>query len=187
MMAYLGNSGTRHADDTRTSYGFPPEDYSYQNIAGGFRGRFVQADLDLQGIGGRIDVQNEYGQTTLRLDKPLPNLAHRVITHGGRINVLATEGAFGDLPVLAVSECGVVRIGYNDRSFKDVSWTSTISGEHRGWRGFNRPPPSEKEEESHLAAFERFERLPKVLVGEERSAGLDLISRGGSIQILKAN
>jgi hypothetical protein len=185
MTAYLGNSGTRHSGGTRTSYVFPPEEYVYENIAGDFRGRFVRADLKLAGVGGRVDVVNDYGQTTWTIDKPLTKAAHRVVTHGGQIDVNAAEKAFGDLAVLAVSECGVVRMGYNDQSFKDVSWTSAKTGAYRGWRGFERRPSGEKDD-SHLGIFERFERMPKVLSGEDRSEGLDLVSGGGTIQILKA-
>ncbi len=75
MTAYLGNSGTRHVDNTRTSYVFPPTQCSYKNIDGGFRGWFVRADLELANIGGTIDVVNEYGATKLAIAKTLPSAA----------------------------------------------------------------------------------------------------------------
>jgi hypothetical protein len=161
---------------------FPPEEYVYQNIAGDFRGHFVRADLKLSGITGRIDVVNEYGHTQWTIDKPLPTAAHRVVTYGGQIDIRAAEKAFGNLPVLAVSECGTVRIGINDASFEDVSWTSSMpDGQRRGWRGFERKSPTADRD----SFFERFDRIPSALAGEERSEGLDLISRGGTIQIMR--
>lgn len=182
MTAYLGNSGTRHVDNTRTSYVYTPEQYVYKNIEGDFRGHFVRANLELSNIGGAIDVVNEYGETGLVIEKPLPSTAHRVVTQGGQIEVQLSDAALGDLPVLAVSECGTVRMGYRDPSFDDVSWSGPLpSGELRGWRGFERKSPTADRD----SFFERFERIGKILSGEPRSAGVDLVSRGGSIQILK--
>jgi hypothetical protein len=187
MMAYLGNSGTRHADGVRTSYVFPPENYVYSNIAGDFRGRFVRADLNLIGVGGNLDVVNEYGKTVLNIDKPLPEAAHRIISLGGHIEVNAGIHAFADVEVLAASECGTVRVGSDDRDFKDFDWTIAMpDGASRGWHGFERRPQDAADSDSR-PQFPRFERVAQALNGDQRGAGLDVISRGGSIQILKAN
>jgi hypothetical protein len=185
MTAYLGNSGTRHADGTRTSYVYTPEQYIYKNIAGNFRGRFVRADLDLSGIDGQFDVENEYGQTRLILDKPLFEVPHRIISHGGDIIVQSTDRGYGRLPVVALTECGTVQIGYTDRLFEDVSWGIATSPpfERRGLRGFVR----KVSEDSDVGFFEQVERIKQVLAGEDRPAGLDLISRGGNIQLLPGN
>ncbi|MEX2138337.1 MAG: hypothetical protein WD894_03700, partial [Pirellulales bacterium] len=180
MTTYLGNSGTRHANDTRTSYVYPPEQYTYKNIEGDFRGWFVRADLELANIGGSIDVVNEYGETKLTVENPLPSAAHRLITHGGQITLQLDDKALGDLPLLAVSECGTVRLGFDDRSFEDVSWTSNMfHDELRGWRGFERKAPNAERD----SFFERFERVSQVLSGEDRTPGLDLVARGGLIEI----
>jgi hypothetical protein len=186
MMAYLGNSGTRHADSTRTSYVFPPENYVYSNIAGDFRGRFVRADLNLLGVSGNIDIVNEYGKTVWQIDKPLPEAAHRVVSLGGHIEVNAGIHAFADVDVLAASECGTVRVGSDDRAFNNFSWTIAMpDGASRGWSGFERRRQDAAEGDSG-PQLPRFERVSQALNGEERGAGLDLISRGGSIQILTA-
>jgi hypothetical protein len=183
MTAYLGNSGTRHADDTRTSYVYPPQQYSYKDIGGSFHGHFVRADLQLENIAGTIDVVNEYGTTKFSVSKRLTAAAHRVVSNGGRIEVQLSEDALGDLPFLAVSECGTVRINNMDRKFEEVSWNGPLpGGELRGWRGFERKAPAAGPD-SFLA---RFERIGKVLSGEDRTAGLDLVSRGGSIEVGRA-
>jgi hypothetical protein len=184
MTTYLGNSGTRHADNTRTSYVFVPESYAYKNIQGGFRGRFVRADLRLEAIAGQVDVDNEYGKTVLVAERPFTSAAHRIVSDGGQIEVRLSTDALGELPVLAVSESGTVRLGYQDRSFEDVSWSGPLgsTGELRGWRGFERKAPSA----GAASFFERFDRVAKILTGEERSPGLDLVNRGGSIQITRA-
>jgi hypothetical protein len=180
MTAYLGNSGTRHADDTRTSYIYTPQPYSYKNIDGNFRGHFVRADLELANVGGTIDVVNEYGTTKLNLSKPLTKSAHRVVNNGGRIEVQLSDDALGELPLLAVSECGTVRMNNSDRKFEEVSWNGPLpGGELRGWHGFERKAPAAGPD----SFFARFERIGKVLGGESRTAGLDLVSRGGSIEI----
>jgi hypothetical protein len=187
MMAYLGNSGTRHADSMRTSYVFPPENYVYTNIAGGFRGRFVKADLHLIGVGGNIDVVNEYGKTVLNVNKPLPEAAHRIVSLGGHIELHAGIHAFADVEVLAASECGTVRVGSDDRAFEDFDWTIAMpDGASRGWHGFERRQKGAADRDSG-PQIPRFDRVSQALNGEERSAGLDVISRGGSIQIMKTN
>jgi hypothetical protein len=180
MTAYLGNSGTRHVGETRTSYVFAPLPYVYRNIEGNLRARLVRADLELANIGSTIDVVNEYGTTKLTVTNKLPNAAHRVVSHGGRIDVQLSEEALGELPVLAVSEAGTVRMNYRDDSFEDVSWTTTMpTNELRGWRGFERKAPNA----DSGSMIERFERVGKVLDNEGRSAGFDVISRGGLIEI----
>jgi hypothetical protein len=182
MTEYLGNSGTRHADNTRTSYVYKPEPYSYKHIVGNFRGRFVRADLELKGVYGQIDVENEYGQTKLVLEEPLFEVAHRVISHGGDILVQAGPREFGKLPVVALTECGFVRVGAGDRLFESVSGSRSTSRprERRGWSGFVR----KTSEEAKVRFFEQLDRIEQILAGGDRSAGLDLISRGGSIQFL---
>jgi hypothetical protein len=68
----------------------------------------------------------------------------------------------------------------DDPSFQTVSWTTAMpTGEARGWRGFERMSPAAAKD----SFFERFERVGKALAGETRAAGLDLISRGGLIEI----
>jgi hypothetical protein len=180
MTAYLGNSGTRHVGDTRTSYVFAPLQYTYRNIGGNLRAWMVRADLELANIGGTIDVVNEYGTTRLTVTDTLPSAAHRVVSDGGRIEVKLSEGALGELPVLAVSESGTVRMSYRDRAFEDVSWTASApTNELRGWHGFERKAPAAGND----SFFDRFERVSNVLDNESRTAGLDLISRGGLIEI----
>jgi hypothetical protein len=185
MTAYLGNSGTRHADDTRTSYVYVPEKYTYQDIAGNFRGRFVRADLELTKIDGQIDVENEYGQTRLVLDRPLSEVPHRIVADGGHITLQSHERGLGRLPVFALTECGTVRMGYPDQSFEDVHWNLSMGAPpvRRGWMGFVRVPA----DATGARLFEHFERVEKAVEGKDRPAGLDLISRGGSIELIRSN
>jgi hypothetical protein len=58
-------------------------------------------------------------------------------------------------------------------------------GASRGWHGYERRHQDAANGDSR-PQFPRFERVSQALNGEERGAGLDVISRGGSIQILKA-
>ncbi len=106
-----------------------------------------------------------------------------MVSHGGQIEVQLTEDALGELPSLAVSESGTVRMDFHDRSFEDVSWTGSMpNNELRGWRGFERKAPAAGND----SFFERFERVANVLSGENRAAGLHLISRGGLIEISRS-
>ncbi len=182
MTAYLGNSGTRRADGTRTSYVFVPEKFVYKDIAGKFRGRFVRSDIELSEVDGQIDVENEYGQTRLTVNKPLLEVPHRIVANGGDITLHANDRGYGRLPVFALTECGTVRMGSPDQTFEDVHWNLSMDTppERRSWMGFVRVPAGA----THARFFEHFERIEKAVDGEERPAGLDLISRGGSVQVL---
>ena len=168
--------------------------------------RFCRADLRLEGIAGAIDVDNEFGDTLLvaREDLSLPLArsirfptgyamtpaallakAHRIVSESGHVEVHLAEKARqpDGLPLLALTECGTIRtIGAGD-ALENVHFTPAAGGSlgRRSWRGF---ASKGKASSPPGLSLERFERPAAILAGKDRSAGLDLISRAGSIRIV---
>jgi hypothetical protein len=207
LTAYGEDSGTRYESDMRTLYTVPPGKYVYKNIVGNVRARFCRADLHLEGIAGAIDVDNEFGDTLLvaREDLSLPLArsirfptgyamthaallakAHRIVSESGHVEVHLAEKAKrpDGLPLLALTECGTIRtIGAGD-ALENVSFEAASGdpqGNRRSWRGF---ASKGKDGSASRALLERFGRPAAILAGKDRSAGLDLVSRSGSIRIV---
>ena len=177
----------------------------YKKITGDLRAWFCRADLHLEEIAGTIDVKNEFGDTVLVAKKPLavplarsgppghpsgseqtkPLLlkAHRIVSESGHIEIhFAPEaGKWEWLPLAALTECGTVRtVGAGD-ALEKVSFSVGAGdpwGNRRAWQG---SISRRKGEGPHLSPFER---PAEVLLGKDRSPGLDLISRAGSIRIV---
>ena len=161
----------------------------YQKITGDLRAWFCRADLHLEEIAGTIDVKNEFGDTLLVAKQmpPLLSKAHRIVSESGHIEVHFAGDAekWQRLPLVALTECGTVRtVGAGDAlddALDKVSFSVAAGdpwGNHRAWQG---SISRRKGEGPHLSPFER---PAEVLQGKDRSPGLDLISRGGSIRIV---
>jgi len=161
----------------------------YKKITGDLRAWFCRADLHLEEIAGTIDVKNEFGDTLLVAKQmpPLLSKAHRIVSESGHIEVHFAGDAekWQRLPLVALTECGTVRtVGAGDAlddALDKVSFSVAAGdpwGNHRAWQG---SISRRKGEGPHLSPFER---PAEVLQGKDRSPGLDLISRGGSIRIV---
>lgn len=174
------NSGTRHEGGMRVCYMPPPRECIVSGIAGNFSAWFARANLKLDGIAGRIDVNNEFGNTALTAGK-LTDAAHRIVSESGRIEVRTTVLALGRLPVLAVTGQGSVRTNADSNLLSDTNFTTGNSsdGGRRNWRGVKTKRDFDPE-----AFFEETRRPAAVLAAEPRSAGLDLISRSGAIVLM---
>ena len=184
VTAYRGNSGTRHAGDTRTTYHELPQAYSYKDIRGDLLGSFVRARLELAGISGAIDIRNDYGDTSLTAREPLAKAAHRIISHSGHTELQLADGALGELPIMALTECGTVRVDGDDRSLDTISFEAHSPTERmrRGWDGFRTQP----EGGPGALDFGYSDRVWQVIAGGDRTPGLDIINHGGSIRIGKS-
>lgn len=175
----LENVTTFHDYEKITTEVEDPRETVYRDIRGDFRGWFGRANLRLERIGGTIDVRNDAFETVLVADAPLAKRAHRIVSEAGHIRVEVARGALGDLPVMAFSSGGYVRIPaelsrlLESRRFS----TSGADGIARSWEGF--APKLEGAE----GLLESMQRPDLALRGCERSPGLDLISRLGSVRI----
>jgi hypothetical protein len=188
----LANTGVQHEGGQRTAYTPPPRVLVCRNIDGDFSAWFTRGDLKLTDISGRIDVRNEFGDTTLVAAAPIAAKSHRLLSESGRIEVQLTRDATGDLPIQALTNCGTVRTNAHQDFLEDTSFSTGATAEKvgrdsrgRDWRGVKSARKASHGPESFSVGPESFfagmERLDAVLTGDDRTSGLDLISRGGTV------
>jgi hypothetical protein len=186
----LANSGTTHDGGSdpgqvlRTFHVFQAVPCSVKNIGGGFQAWLCRVDLKLENVAGRIDVRNEFGETHLTMSKPLSKEAHRVVSEAGRVEVSFTAASLGDFPLWAVTQCGNVRTNAPRGMLDSFNFTQGTDSEgvSRSWNGLRRA----KKEDAKFDPEEFLEsasRADKALHNQTRSAGLDLISRGGTVVV----
>jgi hypothetical protein len=184
---------TAYAEDASTGYGrgwrihsnAEPGQYTYRHIEGDFRAWFCRANLHLEDVAGKVDVRNDFGNTVLVSSGKLAEAAHRIVSEAGHVQVKLGPDALGDLPVTALSECGRVKVADSVPSLDIFMFTTSGGGEgqRRSWGGF--VTKRERDPGGRIGSdyFERFRRPAAILNGLDRSPGLDLISRGGTVQI----
>lgn len=179
----LVNTGTVHENGVRTSYTPPPRTLQCTNIKGDLTAWFIRSNLKLKSIGGRIDVKNEFGDTALEVDKPLPQMPHRIVSESGKVEVHLAKGALGKLPLQALTNSGAVRTNAPQDMLEETDFTlgRDYTGAGHAWRGMK---SAIKEDPGSF--FEAADRLAAVLQGKERSPGLDLISRAGAVKVVVA-
>jgi hypothetical protein len=177
----LANTGTKYEDDHRTSYTPPPRQFVCEEITGDFIAWFSRVDLKLSGIAGRIDVRNEFGDTTLASAQPLADQAHRLLSESGRIEVSVPRKQLERQPLSALTNCGTARTNVGREILDETNFTTSSAGDRsrRGWRGFK--TPNQRDAFQILAAVDR---LDAVLTGAERTSGLDIVSRAGTVVVI---
>ena len=104
------NTGTMHGGGLRTSSSPPPDLTKISDVTGDVSGKFVRADLHLEKIGGALDVINEYGNTTLKIDKPLSKTAHRILSHSGVVRATTAKADTAGIPIFAFTQTGTRRL-----------------------------------------------------------------------------
>lgn len=174
------NTGTRHEGGQRTLYSPPPRALTCRGIEGDFTAWFTRAQLSLAGIKGRIDVRNEFGDTTLTIDQTLAEQAHRVISESGRVELRGSKAALRRLPLMVLTNCGTVRTNAEQSALEDTSFAVARDwmGTSRNWRGL-----VSRSSSGPLAFMERTDRVVAVMKGAGRSPGLDLVTRGGAARV----
>ena len=176
----LANSGTSQ----ETIHFYRPLPCSVKNIGGSFQAWLCRVDLDVQDVAGRIDVRNEFGDTRLKLTKPLAKHSHRIVSEAGRIELDFIPASLGELPLWAVTQCGNIRSNASRELLDSFNFTQGMDsqGVSRNWSGLRRA----KKEDAKFDPSDFMEsanRADKALHNLTRSAGLDLISRGGTVVV----
>jgi hypothetical protein len=90
--------------------------------------------------------------------------------------VLFAGAALRNLPLMLMTECGAVRTSLSQEALPSASFTVSDDGGlgRRNWHGaMTRSEPDD--------FFSALERPQKAWHGQERTAGLDIISRSGSV------
>jgi hypothetical protein len=186
----LANSGTSHdggsepGQELRTFHFYQAVPCFVKNVGGNLQAWLCRVDLEAQDIAGKIDVRNEFGDTRLKMTKPLAKVAHRIVSEAGRIELNFSTANLGELPLWAVTQCGNVRTNSPRELLDSFNYTQgmTSEGVSRNWAGLRRTKkPNAEFDPSEF--MESVERADKALHNLSRSPGLDIISRGGTVVV----
>jgi hypothetical protein len=171
----FANSGTQHADNTRLSYWYRPLECRCANVRGGLHARFGRMSLQLEGIHGRLDVQNDFGDTNLAVAQPLAAASHRLSSVSGRVEVSANPAALGTLPVVLATRFGTIRTNTRANEYPEFHFGGG-SADGPDWLGFRRVVDKGKEDR-----FPDIFGLLEVLKGTANPPGLVVQSRAGTV------
>ena len=173
------NSGTMHRNNNRHARHDATATTQLSTINGNVDAWFLRTNLRLSKIKGSLDIKNEFGDTWLNLDECLDEeKAHRVLTESGLIEVVGDVAEFKRIPLYANTLCGSISTNLDDELLDDNSISYKALGHpERSWSGMSFP--------ENGVRHHSWQRPAAALDGNERQAALDLISRGGSIRILK--
>ena len=176
--AEMANGGTHHEGGFRTTFAADTANTTIRKVSGNLTAHFVRTNLQLANISGVIDIQNEFGDTSAALtDNFDRNSVHRILTESGTIEINALKKVLAQIPVYAHTMTGAIHSNV-DRKVLDTVRFST-GNPRRNWTGF--VPPSN----DLLSSMAKFERPKRALEDRERKPGLDLISRGGTVNIIE--
>lgn len=170
------NHGTSNEWGTRTAYSFATARTSIGNVSGKLKARFLRTDLELNNIKGPVDVQNEFGDTRLKLEKPIDiSVANRIVSESGTIQLSGGIDLLSKIPLYAYTLSGSLHSNLDRTVIEETSFSTGIP--RRNWHGFVTPS-------KERFSLDKYERPKKALENQERPPGLDLISRGGTVKIL---
>lgn len=179
----LANTGTTHGPDGRTLYTPPPRALAVRKVDGDLTARFTRSDLTIDDVGGRIDVRNEFGPTTLvaTAAAPVADKAHRIVSEAGVVTARLSLKSLAQLPVHALTNCGTIRTDAPQDLLEETSFSTgrDASGTGRAWRGLKPKPKAGADD-----FFGTADRVKAIVEGAERSPGLDLLSRGGVVRVV---
>jgi hypothetical protein len=167
-----GNSGTRHFAASRQSYAGAAEDMTFTGVAGDLRVRTVKARLQIDSIGGSVDVTNDFGDTTLAIGELASGARLRLRSEAGNIVIRSGQAAGA---TIALTECGTVQCvgphpGLGERT---VSTTSLADLAQRNWKGFV----------SESIGFQELIDVLQHIPGDPRGPGILVISRAGIVSL----
>jgi hypothetical protein len=176
-------AGMSYFDNLRDLTPARPIAVQVHQVSGGVDLRFGRVRLDLQDIQGKLNVSNEFGDTRLLATERFAATAHRIISQSGRIDIELSADAWSSIPVVAVTNHGGLRTNIPREEFDDfhLEGQDKHDGSRRSWMGFR----TVVKDEDRFAVFRLLERFPLALEDAERPAGLDLLSRNGSIGIMR--
>lgn len=184
--AYAGTGSTTHDDHGVTVRPAVSREWAYDGIAGSLKVRTTRAGLQIGRVGGRIDVENDFGRTELTSDAPLPAKDHRIVSQSGTIEIRLSEQAVAKSGLALFTECGTIRLApETDRGLDEKMYTTSGDsfgggdGVRRSWHGFTNVAGDGR------GSFDVLARVGAALHGEPRTPGLDIINRGGTIVLAR--
>src|SRR5262249_35271158 len=98
------------------------------------------------------------------------------------IEVTLSPRSLAQIRLQALTNCGTVRTNAGQDQLEDTSFSTTTASDKssRNWRGMKSTPKADR---NPGAFFESISRLDAVLTGADRTDGLDLISRAGTVVV----
>ena len=177
--AYVENVTTSSGPDGITMRPSAPRESIYRDVRGDLRARIGRADLTLEGIAGRVDVENAFGKTVWRADRPITAGDHRIVSQSGPIELHFSPDAPGDLPLALFSECGTIRLPRGKSGLKSRIHHGGLGDPDNRWNGFYFA--GEENDRSVSLPDSLITRIPAAVRGEGRTPGIDIISRAGTI------
>jgi hypothetical protein len=183
-MAYEENRSGGFGPDGHTSRSESPKGSTFRDIHGDLTARFCRADLALEQIEGRIDLQNDFGNTDWSINKKLAqNQDHRILSQSGSIEIRLDDKALGDLKMSLFTECGILHLANGVGGFKSLMFNS-VEGDtvRRYWDAQVRTKMPEGQRDP-MEDFHTFQRVADALYGRPREPGVDVISRAGTITV----
>ena len=194
--AYAEDSQTGHDAQGVLMRAVAPRESIYRKIQGDLTLRFCRADLTIEQVRGRLDVENDFGRTVIAVAGLDPARAHRAIAQSGSIElrIPAKADYLNAMSVLMLSECGSVFVASPFRGrFEDKFFTYSLGRDRRrSWQGFiAKPAKSDPKAQPGLDIFTQFERVDQALHGrtaeEPGEPGFDVLNRSGTIRAVVAD
>ncbi len=190
--AYIENKGTGYGPDGVTARASDPKESVYRDIDGDLRARFCRANLTIGDVGGRVDVENDFGDTVWQTDRELAQKGdHRVVSQSGAVTVRLGAKVPGGLKVEMFTEVGSLRRGRDVEKALNVWFEETnfqtAEGDtiRRSWTSWALHPGPQGDQPRHNweEASARRRRAADALYGRPRSPGIDVISRAGTVTV----
>jgi hypothetical protein len=176
---YREDIHTQHGPDGITMRSVGPKESVYKDIQGSLRAQFCRAQVTVEDVTGRVDVQNDFGKTVWRSVRPLAELDHRIVSQSGVISVELAPGALGKLRLSLFTECGAVKLPKGESGLQSLMFHgNTGDVANRSWHGFFSGGRDDRLGESSPMLSGR---LPAAVRGEQRPPGVDIISRAGVV------
>lgn len=172
-----------HRDNLRRSGAPRPLKLQIDGVSDGVDLRLGRIDVDLKGIEGTIDITNDFGSTRLIAGKAFSPAAHRIVSQSGRIDVELSPEAWASVPVVAATSHGGYGTNIPREQFGDFMLQGTLNHDwtRRSWNGFR----TVQKDEGTMATFRVMDRLEQIFQNAERPPGLDLVSRGGTVMVVR--
>jgi hypothetical protein len=180
----MANTGTTHSDGFRTAWTPEPRDCSIVNVDGNLTAHFIRSELRIAEIAGIVNVRNDYGDTEWSVARGPAEGAHRVVSHSGLVRAVLPPDVLPPLPLYAATNCGTLRTSFNQDVIDDLNTehTSEHDGKRRDWRAFHSSVGNDFD-----ARYALYFRADKAFFDDDRSAGIDLISRAGRVELLRGD
>jgi hypothetical protein len=177
------NTGSRYEAGQHTTIIPPPRECVIDQVTGNLSAWFSRVNLKLGAVSGTVDVKNEAGDTSFVTAAPLANRAHRLVSVSGQIEVRLKRSALASLPVMALTNNGTITTNTTREELERTNFTTgnPTDGSRRNWRGVKTP---RKRDATNL--LDDFLRPAAALRGDERDAGLDIISQSGTVVLTVA-